>query len=263
MNGLGTVSGARAERILVSSGTVVTVGRTTLRFLDELAAVPPAIPLARDASVGAAVAPRWWQRPRAQVAIIVGGFALFALENWSTATERGAATGSLTTLLAIAVALAIWAGVWAVASRAVRGQFRFLPHVAIVMLGVVAQQLLSTMDAWGQFLLPAATFFAPVQSGLLLFILAAVVAGHLRVASHLSLVQRWRTGAVASGVVLALMGTFALLDDESYTPSAEFSGIIKTLHPTLVPTQGVEEFSATLVDLRSEVDSLLAKDARR
>lgn len=263
VNGVLTAEG-RAARIPVGHGTVVTLGRTTLRFRDELAAVPPAVPLTAPLDGregGAARAP--WERTPVRIAFVLGALGFAALDSWLGATERGAATMNLGMIIALAVVLSLWAGSWGVASRAVRGQFQFLRHAAIGALGFSAWLALETIDEWGQFFFPAATVFAPVQSGLMLLLLAALVAGHLGAASHLSLLQRWRVGAVASGVVLLLMGSFALLDDDQFTPAAEFSGVIKSAHPTLVPTQSVEEFSRTIVDLRSEIDSLLATDAAR
>lgn len=255
VNGL-LADGRRVAAVPVAPGTTVTLGRTVLRFRDPAAPVPPAVPLAPAPAASPAA---WWERPAGR-AVVLAGAALFALvDGWLGATERGAAAHTFGSVLALAAVACVWAGIWAVTGRAVRGQFRYASHLAVVALGLVAYRLLAHVDAWGQFLLPAATFFAPVQVGLWLFLLAAMVAGHLGAATHLAPVQRWRAGTVASGIVLALVAVSALLEEERFTPAAEFSGVVRTLDPALVPQQSLDEWGATLADLRGEVDSLLAE----
>ena len=257
VNGL-DAGGGRATRVAVGHGTTVTVGRTVLRFRDAAVPVPPAVPLP-SATADVTVA-GWWDRPRGRAAVLVGtaGFAL--VDSWLGTVERGAAARSFGALLAMGALAGLWAGVWAVTGRAVRGQFRFASHLAVVAAGLAAFRLLTHVDAWGQFLLPAATFFAPVQVGLWLFLVAAMVAGHLAAATALAPVQRWRAGATASGIVLLLVAVFALLEEDRFTPAAEFSGVVRTIDPAFVPQQSVAEWGATIADLRGEVDSLLAKE---
>lgn len=257
VNGLGTGRG-RAPRVAVGHGTTVTIGRTVLRFRDAAAPVPPALPLPSAAVETTAAG--WWDRPRSRVAVLAGTAAFALLDSWLGTVERGAAARSFGALLGMGALACLWAGVWSVTGRAVRGQFRFASHLAVVAAGLVAFRVLTHVDAWGQFLLPAATFLAPVQVGLWLFLIAAMVAGHLAAATALGPVQRWRAGATASGVVLALVAVFALLEEDRFTPAAEFSGVVRTIDPAFVPQQSVTEWGATIAELRSEVDSLLAKE---
>ncbi len=255
VNQLGT-AGGRGTRAVLVPGSTVALGRTLLRLRDSDAPVPPAVPLAAVPAGGG----RWFERTAGRVGLVAAALALAGLDTWLEATERGAATATLSNVIFFAVAGLVWAGVWSVAARAVLGQFRFVAHLSVAALGYLGVLALAVLDSWGQFLLPAARFFAPVYAGLHLFLLAAVVAWHLASASHLAALQRWRAGAVASGIVLALMGVFAAIDEDEFTSAAEFSGVVKTVTPALVPQQDAAAFGATIAALRVEVDSLLARE---
>ena len=71
-----------------------------------------------------------------------------------------------------------------------------------------------------------------------------------------------RAGAASAAIVLVLVGVSAALDDDAFTPAAEFPGMIKPITPALIPKQSVEEFTASMNELRTEVDSLLAMQDR-
>lgn len=256
VNRIETLWEGRKDHVIVVHDTVITIGRTTLRFRDELVPVPAAVPLG-GAAVGGSEGARWYDRTSGRIGIVAGALALSALNAWLGATERGAASDAFSTILAASAFGLLWAGIWAVAARVVLGQFRLLAHLTVVALAFAAFTALGAVDGWGRFLLPGATFFSALQTGAMVAILAAMVAWHLAASSHLARAQRWRIGAVAGGIVLALIGVSALLEDEGFTARAEFAGVIKPLMPALVPKETTEQFAATMNDLRAEVDAML------
>jgi hypothetical protein len=246
---------APTDRVVVTPGLSVTIGRTTLRFRDDSAPVPPAVPLPHADAESAP--PAWFETPRARLGVIAASIVLFAVQAWMGATMRGIGSMVFGQLIA-AMALAIlWAGIWAIASRVVLGRFNFLAHAAIVALAVAVMSFVDELVGLLGFLLPSGDWSSAGEGFVLIALLAVLVALHLGAASHLAARVRWRTGALAAGIVLALLGISAALEEESFSPQAEFSGEIRTLSPALIPLQSVEEFAETRTELRAEVDALL------
>lgn len=256
VNRIDTTWEGRRDRVPVTHGTTVTLGRTTLRIRDEQAVVPAAIPL-HAASAGAEAPARWHERTDGRAGIIAGALAIAAIDTWLQSTERGAASAVFGTLLVGAAMTIAWAGIWAIAGRVVLGQFRFLAHVTVVALAFAAFAVIDLLDGWSAFLFPSVESFALFQTFAMVGLLASLVAWHLGSATHLPRAQRWRIGAIAGVVVLSLLGVSALLEEEAFTEAASFSGVIKPLSTSLVPTESTEEFTKSITDLRGEIDSLL------
>lgn len=256
VNRIETRGDGHHDRLTVAHGSTVVLGRTTLRFRDEQAIVPAAIPL-HGVTVAGETPTRWYERGEGRLGIIAGALAIAALDAWLVATERGAGSAVFSALLVWSAVAIVWAGAWAIAARAVLGQFRFLAHVTVVALAFSAYALIELLDGWSAFLFPSVTVFAAIKGLALVVLLAAILAGHLASATSLGRPQRWRIGAVAGVIVLALLGVSDALDDEAFTAAAEFSGVIKPVATTLVPTESAQEFGRAIRDLRAEIDSLL------
>ena len=261
VNKLATETHPIAERIRLSSGAEITVGRTLLRFRDESEPVPPAIPLHRGAALPDP-ALRWHQRTPVRLALCAVALGFVGLESWLSNYARAGATAALTIALGLLFLSLIWAGIWAVAARAVLGQFRFVAHLFISLVATVAVFLLGTLTSWGQFLSPDNRAIEPLSTAVSLALLAAIVAWHLANASTLSASRRWRAGLTTSGVLLLLIGLFALIEDDGFSDVPEFSAVIKSAPMALVPKSSVEEFGAEMRELKARVDLLRESDAK-
>ncbi len=258
VNRIEALSGLLHDRVSLADGTEVQLGKTWLRFRDEDAPVAPAVALQRSVATPAR-APRWHERTTGRVGLVVSALLLTGAEGWLDTAELDAGTQVLGATLAVAVAFIVWAGIWAVAARAVTGKFAFLAHLAVIAAAWIVFDVGDHLKNIVEFFLPENRVVPVLYTGLLLAVLAALVAGHLAFSSHLNGAARWRVGATVSAVLLALLGAFALVDDDRFTSAAAYSSEIRTFSPSLVPKQSVEEFSAEMADLRADVDELLAK----
>lgn len=258
VNRIEAPTGLLHDRVVVTDGTEVQLGKTWLRFRDEDAPVAPAVPLQRSVATPAR-APRWHERTIGRVGLVVGALGLTGLEGWLDSPELDAGTQVLGITLGVAVVFIMWAGIWAVAARVVRGKFAFLAHLAVIAAAWIVFDVGDRIKNTIEFFLPENRVVPVLYTGLLLAVLAALVAGHLAFSSHLNRAARWRVGATVSAVLLALLGAFALVDDGRFTSEAAFSSEILTVSPSLVPKQSVTEFSADMADLRADVDELLTK----
>lgn len=256
VNRIETRTDGHRDRLPIAHGTTVVLGRTTLRFRDEQAVVPAAIPL-HGATVDREMPLHWYERTGGRVGIVAAALAVAALNTWLVATERGAGSAVFSALLVGSAIAILWAGVWAIAARVVLGQFRFLAHVAAFALAFAVYSVIGLLDGWSTFLFPSFTAVAAIKGLALVVLFAAMIAWHLGSATSLGRPQRWRIGAVAGAIVLALLGVSGALEDDAFTAAAEFGGVIKPVSTSLVPTESAEEFSKSITDLRAEVDSLL------
>lgn len=258
VNGMRVGRSAPAARITLTPGLSVTIGRTTLRVRDDVAPVPPAVPLPRaDTDLAA---PMWFDAPQGRIGLIAGSLALFALLAWLGATTRGAGSMVFGQVIAVMALGILWAGAWSVGARVVLGRFNFLAHAAIVAVAVAVMSVVDEVTGLLSFLVPSGDWSTAGDGVAMIALLAVLVALHLGAASHLAARVRWRAGALAAGIVLALFGIASALEDEAFSPQAEFSGEIRTLAPALVPLQSPEEFARTRAELRGEVDALLDEE---
>lgn len=243
----------RTDRVVVRQGVIVVLGRTTLRFRDEFAPVPAAVPLVTAPAAGM----DWIDTTRNRAVVITGSIVLGTLHLWLGMTTRGAASQVFSELLVALVLVAIWAGTWSIAARVVLGRFNFSSHVSIGAAALVTAIGVSEAASWLRFLAPAVTWTAGVEAVALLILAGALVALHLSRASHLTRAARWRAGAVAAGVMVALGGISAALDEEEYTPEATFAGDLKMIMPALVPQQQPAAFAETRASLKRDIDEML------
>lgn len=261
LNKLATTTHPRAERVRLRAGAEVTVGRTLLRFRDDTDPVAPAIALHRAAIIDGDAA-RWHARTPVRLVLIAGALALIGMDSWFGNYARAGATEALTMVVGYGALAVIWAGIWAVAARAVIGQFRFVAHLFITVVSAVAVAAVSALASWGEFLAPDHVVITPVTTVATLALLAAVIAWQLANASALSSARRWRAGVTVSAVLVALVGLFALVDDDAFTDVPEFSSILKAAPMALVPKANVSDFGAAVADLRTEVDRLRDEGAK-
>ena len=259
VNGLGVGRDERVTRVGLRPGAAVTVGRTMLRVQDAGAPLPPALRLPRAGTAGRSLA-------HASLPVRLGVLAIAPLvvasDGWLEATARGAGTEIFGTVLAFGVLVLLWAGVWALAARVVLGRFHFVAHAAIGAAAVAVLTVLGELHGLLAFLAPAMPGASQLTTATALAAVAVVVPLHLQVATHLGTAARWRVGAIAAGIVLALLLVSHAVATDEFSPMAEFDATIRTVSPALVPQEGLDGFRATRADLKADVDRLLESAAR-
>ncbi|HEV2150124.1 MAG TPA: hypothetical protein VGR37_22190, partial [Longimicrobiaceae bacterium] len=125
---------------------------------------------------------------------------------------------------------------------------------------VLAGMTHGVADAWGAFLFPDNPVSAPVSLLVWTGLAAAVVAGHLGLASALPPRRRWRAGLATGGAILLLAGASALVEDEGFSDVPEFSGVLKPAPAGWVPTAPVSALEEMAAELKEEVDALAAEE---
>ncbi len=277
---LGSVNGLIADharlsgRVPLRPGAEIRVGRTMLRFRDSDEPVSPAIAdvsLARPVPVTTVAEPKVVLPRRAPLAaamartaqttwgrLLTVGIAAsaFAVYSWLGSAERSSASDALYAALGFAALISIWAGIWAVASRVSVQRFHFVGHMAVASL-VTLGGLVWTMAAeWLSFFFPDASLADVLSIAIGLFMLAALVAGHLALATSFSRTRQWRTGFVVAGTALLIGGLATLAEEDSFTDIPSFSGVVKPVGPDWLPTASVDEFGSVMETLKQQVDDM-------
>ena len=277
---LGSVNGLVGKdtrlpgRVPLHPGTEIRVGRTLLRFHDVDEGVPPALVDATASSVATATKEsqkrlarwrraravrrvvRFGQTPPARILTAVAAASAIALYSWLGSAQRSSASEALFAALGFAMIVSVWAGIWAVASRVTVHRFHFVGHVGVASLVTLAGLLWSVAIEWVVFFFPDAGLSDVLSVGIGLVLLAALVAGHLSLASGLSRQRQWRAGFAVAGTALLIGGLTTLVEEESFSDVPTFSGIVKPVAGEWLPTATVDEFGGVMAKLKEQVDEM-------
>jgi hypothetical protein len=243
----------------VQPGTQVRVGRTTLRFRDPDEPVAAALPDVTEPASRAGLTSRWLTTSWVRLGMPACALGTIALYTWLHSFERSSGSDAFTAGLVFLFGAALWAGVWSVASRIVVHRFHFLEHVAVISAIVLAGLASMIFSEWAAFLFPDNVLLSPLGGALMLVTVAALVAGHLALASTMTRRRRWNAGMVTSGVLLALGLIASLAADDTFSDVPEFPGVLKPFRAQWVPAGSIEGFSRAVADLKIEVDEIVEK----
>ena len=279
VNGL-VVSDVRLQgRVPARPGAEIRVGHTTLRFhdpeepvspalVDEVAAVreptptasvPAATPSPRSRSRVSATITRWATTTPARLLIAAVAMTSVALYSWMGSAERSRTSEAFFAALAFGFTIALWAGIWAVASRVSVQRFHFIGHVAVASLVALGGLIWTMLAEWLSFFFPDASLADVLSGGVGLFLLSALVAGHLSFASAMSRKRQWRVGFIVAGTALVIGGLATLAEEDSFTDVPTFSGVVKPVASDWLPTATVDEFGGVMANLKEQVDEMAKK----
>ena len=97
-------------------------------------------------------------------------------------------------MLGFALAMSLWAGLWSVASRIIVHRWRFVGHLAIASAVALVFTAWSIGADWLHFFFPDAKLVTVFSYPISIALLAALVAGHLSLASTMPRKRQWRVG---------------------------------------------------------------------
>lgn len=291
---LGTVNGLLADgarvngRATVLAGTEVRIGRTVLRFRDVDEVVAPALvddrrstvvaetsevvaaggtndaapALQTDHPVRATLLPRLLGAKSGRRWIIALMIAGFALNHWLGNTNRSSAGPVMWMAITVTGMASIWALLWTLGGPRVNRQSRFVVHLAVVSLALLAMLVVESLQGWLSFLFPDAVVVSIAYSAAFLVVIGGNVAGHMWVSSALSRTAMWRVGLIAVGTSVVLMLVAFLVNEEKFSDVPSFERDLKPVPAAWVPARTVLEFGPVMRELKDEVDEKAAKAAK-
>jgi len=251
----GLRSGADDKRITaleLHSGTQFRIGHTMVRFcsVDH-----PVAPTLIDREHKNFIAASAYLAPIA--ALIV--FLLLCLDSFLGSVERITFAKIVSEPLTTLSMLLVWSGLWSLASRIVVGHFQFARHVAIACGAVLAFIALSTSSEWIEFIfpiIPALRIAGVLGSGA---IFAALVYGHLGLASMMRRRSRLWASLLVSGAAIGLSVVIDFANRSRFSNVMEYTGIVKPLDAAWLPANSIDQFIEKSDKLKKELDALALK----
>ncbi|MGH7646161.1 MAG: hypothetical protein ACREMR_11315, partial [Gemmatimonadales bacterium] len=247
-------SGERLSRVALRPGLELRIGRTVVRFSFADQAVPPAVPDPATGGLARALVSR-----RTALGVCVAAPMLVAWASYLEDYGRVSFAEPVSAALVTVLLLAIWAGGWAFASRVLVHRPHFLAHLAVASAGLIAGMALGTVTSYVEYLRPSQPGVSGVAAVGLVGLGAAVLYGHLTLAS--SMPQRRRAVAAAL-VAVALAGIAELVEQANQDESVatlEFSGVLKPVGTGWLRTTSVDAFLGEADRLQARADSLAAR----
>ena len=242
----------RVATLDLHSGTQFRIGRTVMRYCNVEHPLAPTI-LDRENGESRLASP---------YALAGAGMVLLlvlCLESYLSTIERVTFAKIVSEPLTTVSMLLTWCGVWALASRIVVSRFHFSPHAVIACGAILSFFALGTVSEWTEFLfpfIPALWIAGLFGAGL---ILAALVYGHLRFASTMRRRSRLLAALAISAAVVGVSFISDYAGRSKFSNVMEFTGIVKPLDTSWLPTIGIERFIDNSQKLKLELDTLAQK----
>jgi hypothetical protein len=255
VNALGGPDGRRMTRVGLGTDVEVRVGRTRLRFRDPDVPLPPALP---DLPAERLRVPVWLTRPWGQLGICAVAAVVMGWDAWSDTYGGSGASDSVSTALGLATVILLWSGIWAVAGRVAVHRARFLAHVAMVSGILTAAVVVGWVSAWLTFLFPDNPLSSSAGGVIGAALLAALLAGHLHLASRMARRRRWITGLTVAAAVVVIGWVAGLAKRREFSDVPAFAATLKACPVALVPARDLRSFRDVELDLRHRVDALRA-----
>jgi hypothetical protein len=253
VNGLREITGGTAvPSLLLASGTEFQIGHTHFRYCETAHAVAPA-------EADRAGIMRWLTSPSVSLASGFVVLIVLSLNSFFGSYERLNVARSLSEALTTMSVVLVWSGAWALVSRIVLNRFHYGQHFTLAGAAIIVSLMVNIAAEWIEFIFPTSQALwvnGIVGSGL---ILAALVCGHLGLASSLRPRSRLWAGV---GVSVAVIGVGVMADyanRSSFSTVMEYSGILKPIEPTLLPATTMDRFIESTQRLKKELDALAQK----
>ncbi|MGH7870668.1 MAG: hypothetical protein ACREQO_00460, partial [Candidatus Binatia bacterium] len=255
VNGLREARGReRVANLSLNSGRQFQIGHTVLRYADCNHTVAPAA-LDRTGVLSHLASP--YVGLAAGVLVLV----FLVLDSFFGSYERLNVAKSLTESVTTLSMVLVWAGSWALVSRIVFGRFFYMQHFALACAAIVVSMIVHTAAEWIEFFLPIsqALWIAAVIGGGMIF--AALVYGHLGLASVMRRRSRLWAGLGVSAAVIGVGVIADYANRNTFSTAMEYSAVLKPIDAALVPASSVDRFMVRTEKLKKEL-SILAQKAK-
>lgn len=240
--------GERITRTPLAPGAVFRVGHTLLRVATADQPVPPATvdraALRRGRALGT------------PARLAVASAAALGLSMYASYLDGFGDPGFaayLADALFLGAALLGWSGLWALATRLTSPRFRFPEHLAVATLVLLAVELFILVVTLADLIEAGTGGYAVAEVGGFTLALAAVLYGHLAIATPLMRLRRavWAVAVAAAFVGLDTLSDVAVRGEPGRAPA--FVGAVRPLAgPVGTP---LDTFLARAAQLQGRVDA--------
>jgi hypothetical protein len=256
VNGLARPDGTVFVGAVLEGELELRAGATRLRLRGAGHPVPPAIPYRPRL-------PSWrrWSGRLAAVLVVVAFSALVTWEEHLGSVQERTLAELLEELAFWPLLLGLWSGTWAFASRALRGQARWLQHLAITCGWIGGLISLWIALSWILFWLSADRL--PVWLASLLGILGFGLGlrGHLALTSRKPARRQWLSAAGVCAFLLLIQLVTTLASRDDFEPLPHHWADLEPIPAGWLPTRDLERVLEDAESLRRAVDSEAAEES--
>jgi cytochrome c biogenesis protein CcdA len=135
---------------------------------------------------------------------------------------------------------------------------RFLAHVAMVSGILTVAVVVGWVSAWITFLFPDNPLSSSAGGVIGAALLAALLAGHLHLASRMARRRRWIAGLAVAAAVVVIGWVAGLAKRREFSDVPAFAATLKAFPVAWVPARDLRSFRDVELDLRHRVDALRA-----
>jgi hypothetical protein len=244
--------------VSLSPDTVVQLGRTQLRVRDAAHAVADSIRISKRPHLVEWSLNHWTAALAWVVLLLVVG--IFGATREATADIRW--TWIATVQGSVLLAILAWAGAWGLVTRLMTHRSRFVAHLAISVLSVIASQLQHRIFGLAQFLFAP---IGPLQIGNQLgtsLVFAAAIFAHLSVLAAGPVARRVFAAAGVGVAVLALGLANDFAEEPDWLVTLPYWSRLEPVPAAWLPVDSPEAFFADVEGMEAELQSLRAELAQ-
>jgi hypothetical protein len=248
-NGLFSETGTdRVATLALTPGMVFRAGHSLLRVATGDQPVAPALP---DPLAGLPTRPQR-QSPWLPAAIMAA-LGLSMVESYLGSYGETSIAALVADALSLGLVLAAWSGAWALLTRITAQRFAFARHLALATAVLLGAEVVSLVANVGDLIEAGTAQYWVAESALYVGALAALLFGHLGVATPLAVRRRL---AWSLGVAVALVGLDEFTDLAAgghFERAPSFAGAVRPL----AGSRGtpLDTFIAAAAELQRSVDA--------
>jgi hypothetical protein len=257
LNGVTQGDDTRAERMRLTSGSTVRIGRTTLRVRDTSDEVAPAL---RETSTRAPGFSIDALSRRVLIATIAGAAIVFTFLTWLAGYARADSGDHFTNALMYVMMAFVWGGCWAIASRVTRHRFHLLEHMTIFAVAGILIMVVGALTSLIQFYAPVSWVKGAAGTLVILLSLVLLLTAHLAYTTHMPLKRRATVAFSISALMIAAGVTIALATSDEYSDVPSFVSTLAPVSAKLVPAEDPDALERLAAELKPDVDALKSED---
>lgn len=240
--------GARSDRLKIASGESWSIGRTTLRYRNSAAVLPPTL---IDRNVSSPL--RQFERRSVLIGLYLLAPLILLLNSYlENATRLQIGKLLLTPVVALLMIL-LWAALWAFSNRLLSYRWHFATHLGISCAGLISLQLIETVNSYLCFALN----FDQVQGGLdhltQAVVLTFLLFAHLRFVSLASSRLLLRAAALISIATLGISSLPALSEKNDFKSAPDFQVTLKSPAFIIVNRTNTDHFFEQIEKIPAEL----------
>ena len=184
---------------------------------------------------------------------------IFLLDEYLAETGKVSFKTTMSSIFAMYFLFAVWAGLWSIASKVITHRFYFAFHAVVICLMIFTLTLVEVISENIEFSFSLVNFSWWILAITTLLFTITLIYGHLSFSSTLSKKKMLIAAFLSAGAVNFLVLLTHFLEKPDYSTQLVYSKSIKAPDFIISNIRSSNDFFASAVDLKEQVDQLSIK----